>query len=172
MTTTNQYDLLIIGGGSAGLTAAGFAAKFGASVGIVEKGRLDGDCTWTGCVPSKALLKAAKVAQQARTGDHYGLPVTDEPIDLGRVMDWVHSVVAEVAADETPERLGADGIDVITGSAVFVDPHTLDVDGRRVTASKIILATGARPVLPPVEGLSEVECVTCPNAWSSSAAAL
>ncbi len=165
MTTTNQYDLLIIGGGSAGLTAAGFAVKFGASVAIVEKGRLGGDCTWTGCVPSKALLKAAKVAQQNRTGDRYGLPVTDEPIDLGRVMDWVHSVVADVAADETPEGLGADGIDVITGGATFVDPHTVEVDGRRITASKIILATGARPVLPSVEGLADVECLTYQDVW-------
>jgi pyruvate/2-oxoglutarate dehydrogenase complex dihydrolipoamide dehydrogenase (E3) component len=133
VTTTDQYDLLIIGGGSAGLTAAGFAVKFGAKVAIVEKGRLGGDCTWTGCVPSKALLKAAKVAQQTRTGDRYGLPVTDEPIDLGRVMDWVGSVVVEVAVDETPESLGDDGIDVISGSATFVDPHTVDVDGRRLT---------------------------------------
>ncbi len=161
----NNYDLLVIGGGSAGLVAAGFAAKLGASVAIVEKGLLGGDCTWTGCVPSKALLKATRVARQSREGHRYGLPASDQPIDLGRVMDWVHSVVAEIAADETPEKLAAEGIDIITGAGRFVDRHTLEVDGRRISAGKIVIATGARPVLPNVAGLADVECLTYLDIW-------
>ena len=162
----SKYDLLIIGGGSAGLTAAGFAARFGASVAILEKGRLGGDCTWTGCVPSKALLRAAGVAHQMRQADRYGLTATDAPVDLGRVMDWVASVSAEIGEGETPESLAADGIDVIQdGGATFVDPHTVETGGRRIAASKIIIATGAHPVLPNVEGLSEVECLTYLDIW-------
>ena len=164
----DTYDLLVIGGGSAGLTAAGFAAKFGASAAIVERGRLGGDCTWTGCIPSKALLYAAKLAKQARTADRYGLPVNDEPVDLKRVMDWVRSVAEEVGAQESPERLAEEGIDVIPGAARFVDPNTLEVDGRLVTAGKIVIATGARPVLPNVEGLADVECLTYRDIWEVS----
>ena len=121
------YDLVIIGGGSAGLTAAGFAIQLGGRVALVEKHRIGGDCTWTGCVPSKTLLKVARVAHQMRTADLHGLTPLEPTVDLKQVMAHVRAVVADVYQHESPEALRADGIDVFLGAAHFVDPHTITV---------------------------------------------
>ena len=159
------YDLVIIGGGSAGLTAASFAVQLGSRVALVEKHRIGGDCTWTGCVPSKTLLKAAKVAQEMRTANLYGLSPVEPSVDLKQVMDHVRAVVADVYQHESPESLRADGIDVFFGSARFLDPQTLTVGETTLTASRVLLATGAHPLIPPVEGLQSVDYLTYESIW-------
>jgi pyruvate/2-oxoglutarate dehydrogenase complex dihydrolipoamide dehydrogenase (E3) component len=161
-----EYDLIIVGGGSAGLTAAGFAVQLGARVALVEKHRTGGDCTWTGCVPSKTLLKVAKVAHQMRTADHYGLAAAEPEVDLRTVMAHVRSVIMDVYAEESPEVLRADGIDVHLGAARFVDPHTLSAGDTRLSARSVLIATGAHPYVPPISGLEEVGYLTYESVWN------
>jgi pyruvate/2-oxoglutarate dehydrogenase complex dihydrolipoamide dehydrogenase (E3) component len=100
-----DYDLVIIGAGSGGLTAAGFAARLGARVALIEKNRIGGDCTWTGCVPSKALLKVAKIAHEVRTASRYGITTSDPVIDMAAVREYVQSAIQGVYRYETPEEL-------------------------------------------------------------------
>ena len=155
-----MYDLIVIGAGSGGLTGAEFATNLGAKVALVEKHRVGGDCTWTGCVPSKALLKVAKVAQSVRTADHFGITSGMVQVDMGRVRDYVNSAIAEIYQHETPERLQAKGIEVFLGAARFVDERTIEVNGRHLQAKHFLITTGAQPIVPPISGLHEVPFVT------------
>lgn len=141
------YDLVVVGGGSAGLTAARFAAKIGARTALVERARLGGDCTHYGCVPSKALLAAAKVVHAAREAKAFGLEVTGQ-VDLGRVRAHVREAVRAVAEAESAEVLERAGIDVITGPGRFVDGRSLAVGDRIVRAKRFVVATGARAFVP------------------------
>jgi pyruvate/2-oxoglutarate dehydrogenase complex dihydrolipoamide dehydrogenase (E3) component len=162
---SDPYDLVIIGGGSVGLTAAGFAIQLGARVALLEKHRLGGECTWTGCVPSKTLLKAAKVAHQMRTADHYGLTPVEPEVDLKSVMAQVEGVVAGVYHEESPDALRADGIDVFLGAARFLDPHTLSSGETTLTTRHVLIATGAHAFIPAVAGLDDVDCLTYETIW-------
>jgi len=154
------YDLIVIGAGSGGLTAAGFAARLGVKVILVEKDRIGGDCTWTGCVPSKALLKVAKVAHQTRTAGQYGI-VTPVPVtDMTKVRDYIHQTIADIYQHETPEALGAKNVEVVFGAAKFVDSHTIRVGDRTLAGEKFIISTGAHPFIPPIPGLQDVPYVT------------
>lgn len=159
------YDLVVIGGGSAGLTAAGFAVQLGARVALVEKHRMGGDCTWTGCVPSKTLLKVAKVAHEMRTADRHGLTAIEPSIDLTAVMAHVRAVIADVYQHESPEALRANGIDVFLDTARFLDPHTLAVGNHTLSARRVLLATGAHPFVPPIAGLDGVHYLTYETIW-------
>ncbi len=126
----HRYDLAVIGAGSTGLPAAAFARQLGARVVLVESDRVGGDCTWTGCVPSKALLHAAKVAHQMRHADSVGLDSVQPRVDLAKVMAGVGAAIQRVYAFETPEVLAKDGVEVVQGQASFRGPHALDVGGR------------------------------------------
>ena len=159
------YDLVIVGGGSAGLTAAGFAVQLGARVALVEKHRIGGDCTWTGCVPSKTLLRSARVAHEMRTASRFGLRSTEPAIDFKTVMAHVRDVISEVYEDESPDSLKADGIDVFSPPARFLDPHTLASGESRLTARRVLIATGAGPFLPTVEGLEAAKPLTYETVW-------
>ncbi len=161
----NIYDLVIIGAGSSGLTAAGFATQLGVRVALLEKHRIGGDCTWTGCVPSKTLLKVAKVAHQMRFANHYGLTPSAVVVDMKSVMAHVQSVVAQVYHHESPEVLRANGIDVLLGKVHFSDPHTLVVGETKVTARHVLLTTGAHSFIPPINGLNTVNYLTYENIW-------
>ena len=160
-----DYDLLIIGGGSAGLTAARFARQLDLSVALVEKGRVGGDCTWTGCVPSKTLLRAAKSAQTIREAVRFGITSTEPTIDFKAVMGRVRSVVQDIFESESPDTLQAEGIDVIRGEARFINAKTVSVDGREITARRYLVCTGASPAIPPIVGLAEAEFLTYETVW-------
>lgn len=155
-----HYDLVIIGAGSGGLTAAAFAARLGAKVALVEKSRIGGDCTWTGCVPSKALLRAAKVAHEVRSAAHYGITAGAPVTDMRRVRDYVRGAIQQVYQFERPEELVREGIDVVMGAARFLDEHTIDANGQRISAKSFLITTGAHPSIPTVAGLSEVPYLT------------
>ncbi len=116
-----EYDLVIIGAGSGGLTAAGFAAQLGARVAVVEKSRIGGDCTWTGCVPSKALLKAAKVAHEIRTASRFGIAADPPIVDMAKVRGYVRQASSKSIGLRRPDELAKQGIEVIQGAAQFVD---------------------------------------------------
>src|SRR5918997_5920109 len=116
-----RYDLVIIGMGSGGMTAAEFAGRFGLNVLVVERARVGGDCLWTGCVPSKALLASAKVAHTMRTADRWGLPSVEPEIDTELVWKRIRAVQHEIATtDDDPDRFRRMGVDVVEGSARLV----------------------------------------------------
>ncbi len=151
-----DYDLVVIGAGSAGLTAADFAVELGGKVALVEKYRVGGDCTWTGCVPSKALLQVAKVIKTANTAVSYGLTPSATKVDIKLIRTQIQRVIADIFQHETVDVLRGKGIDVLTGAAQFLDPHTIQVDGQTITSRHFIIATGAKPFIPPIFGLEAV----------------
>lgn len=162
---SRRYDMVVLGGGSAGLTAAIGAAGVGARVLLAERDRTGGDCLWTGCVPSKSLIAAADLAHRMRTADGLGLGAVEPDVDLGTIMARVRAAQQRIARHDSPERLAHHGVEFVRGSARFVEPGTVEVDGRRVAYRTAVIATGSHPVLPPVEGLEEVGALTTETVW-------
>ena len=153
-----DYDLGIIGGGAAGLTAAAGAAQFGAKSLLIEKAsKLGGDCLHFGCVPSKTLIRTAGVWALARRSAEFGLPALSlPPVDLAAVMARVQSVIDTIQHHDSPERFCGLGAEIRFGNPVFADDHVVEVDGKRISAKNWIVATGSSPVTPPVEGLAYI----------------
>ena len=166
---SNPYDLAIIGGGAAGLVAAPFAIKLGARTAFVEKDRIGGDCTWTGCVPSKTLLKTAKLVHQMRTADRYGLMSTEPVVDLKAVMNHVRSVIEEIYQPTAPEELRHKGMEVFLGRPRFIDSHTISIGETALTAHNVLICTGAHPFIPPIAGLDSVDYFTYLDIWNLKA---
>jgi len=162
-----RYDLVIIGMGSGGMVAAEFATTIGVRVAVIERKRVGGDCLWTGCVPSKALLASAKAAHTMRRGDHYGLPVMSPDIDTQKVWDRIRSIQHDIATtDDDPDRYIAMGVDIIYGDASLGGPGEVLVDGVRLIQSRhILLCTGSRPAEPSIEGLEETGYLTSETLW-------
>ena len=160
-----QYDIAVIGAGSAGLTAARFAARLGKRVALIEANRVGGDCTWTGCVPSKALLHAAKVAHTVRNANRYGISTGDQQVDFAAVMCRVKSAVKEVYGHESPDALRSEGIEVLKGRAQFQDARTLVVDQQEVSARRFLICTGAAPFVPDIPGLGDTPYLTYETFW-------
>lgn len=152
----HDFDLVIIGAGSGGLTAADFASKLGAKVALVEKNRIGGDCTWTGCVPSKALLKAAKVAHHVRNAGQFGIAAAPPVTNLGAVRAYVRRAMEQVYQHESPQELHRNGIEVIQGNAQFSDAETIRVNQQPIRARSFLITTGARPQIPVIAGLGDV----------------
>ena len=149
------WDLLVVGGGTAGLVAARTAAGFGASVLLVERDRTGGDCLWTGCVPSKALLAAAAAAADARAAGRLGVRVGSVEVDAGAVLAHVRAARTTIEPDDSPETLEAAGVRVAHGEATFVGPGTVLLDGHRVEARQAVVATGSAPTVPDLPGLAD-----------------
>lgn len=158
-TMTDHFDLIVIGAGSAGLTAAGGAALFGLKVALIEAGEMGGECLNTGCVPSKALLTAAMAAHGARNGAHLGISATPE-IDWSGVRAHVAGAIGAIAPHDAQERFEAMGIEVIRAPARFIDRKTVVVGERRLTAPRIVIATGSKPVFPPIDALKDTPFLT------------
>jgi pyruvate/2-oxoglutarate dehydrogenase complex dihydrolipoamide dehydrogenase (E3) component len=162
---TDHYDLVVIGGGTAALIAAHGAAGIGARVALVEQHRIGGDCLWTGCVPSKALIAAAATAHTMRHADRHGLDPASPDVDLGRVMKAVRATQGVIEPHDSPERLRDAGVDVVAGHGRFLSLGVIDVDGRRLHYRKAIVATGSRPVVPRIEGLADALPLTSDTVW-------
>ncbi|MEU3048070.1 NAD(P)/FAD-dependent oxidoreductase [Streptomyces sp. NPDC006984] len=159
------YDLAVIGGGSAGLTAARLAADLGARVALIERDRPGGDCLWTGCVPSKTLLHAAAQVHAARRTDRYGLTPATGPADWTAAAARVREAISRIEPHDSPEALTGLGIEVIRAEARFTGPRTLDADGRMLAFRHALIATGSSPHLPAVPGLDDVGALTSDTVW-------
>jgi len=153
-------DFAIIGAGASGLIAADFALKLGARVVMIEKDRIGGDCTWSGCVPSKSLIKAASVAHAVQHAARFGVGAEARPTDMPQVRAWLNSTIEHVYAPTTPEALRAKGLEVLLGSASFADANTLQVGEKQITAGKVLINTGAQPRIPAITGLDQLPYLT------------
>lgn len=161
----DEYDLVVIGGGSAGLTAAAFAGRVGARVLLVDRERLGGDCLWAGCVPSKALIRCAAVARSARRSGEFGVR-TDPTVDFPGAMGHVRRTMERIAVGDSPEALAAQGVETAFGGARFVAPRRLRIGDREVRSRSVIVATGARPSPPGISGLAETGYLDHVSLWS------
>jgi pyruvate/2-oxoglutarate dehydrogenase complex dihydrolipoamide dehydrogenase (E3) component len=153
-------DICVIGAGSAGLSVAAAAAAFGVEVVLVEKGLMGGDCLNYGCVPSKALLAAAKAAEAGKSGDRFGVGCAGQEIDFARANEHVRQVIAAIAPHDSQERFEGLGVTVLRGAAEFTGPDTLKVDDTEIRARRFVVATGSSPLVPPVPGLDQVPFLT------------
>jgi pyruvate/2-oxoglutarate dehydrogenase complex dihydrolipoamide dehydrogenase (E3) component/uncharacterized membrane protein YdjX (TVP38/TMEM64 family) len=160
-----DYNLLVIGAGSAGLVSAYIAAAVKAKVALIEKHRMGGDCLNTGCVPSKALIRTARLIAEARDAGRYGLERADVRFDFARVMERVQEVVRKVEPHDSVERYTGLGVEVISGEARLVSPWEVEVAGHRLSARSIVIATGARPLVPRLPGLDRIEYLTSDTVW-------
>jgi len=162
----HDFDLIIVGMGSGGMVAAEFAATLGVKVLVVERDRVGGDCLWTGCVPSKALLASAKAAHTMRHADKYGIEAVEPSIDTAKVFARIRAVQQELAtSDDSAERFEAEGLEFRYGKATVSGPNTVSVDGDEVTARFILLCTGSRPAVPPIDGLADAGFLTSETVW-------
>ena len=164
--STFDFDVVVIGGGAAGLTSAGIAANFGAKTMMIEKEKLGGDCTWTGCVPSKVLLKAGKVAQNIREAGKYGLVDSEPEINFKKVIEHVHTIRQDIYEDaDSPEKFEDMGIEVVHGEASFIDNHTIQIKSKagehiNVSSRYFFICAGASAYVPPIEGIDQVDYLT------------
>ena len=171
-----QFDrnLIVIGGGAAGLVSAYIAAAVKAKVTLIEAHKMGGDCLNYGCVPSKALIKTAKLAAQQRHGERYGLGASKPVIDFRRIMDRIKDVIARIEPHDSVERYTELGVEVLQGYAGLVDPWTVEIKlnsggVQRLTSRAIVIAAGAEPAVPPLPGLDEVGYLTSDTLWESLA---
>ena len=162
------WDLLIVGGGTAGLVAAHTAAGFGASTLLVERHRTGGDCLWTGCVPSKAFLAAAHAAEDARSAAAFGVHTGVVEVDFTAVMAHVQAAITTIEPVDAPPALRTGGAHVAQGTVRFTGPSTAEVDGTTVRFTQALLATGSAPVVPEIPGLAAADPLTSDSVWSLS----
>ncbi|MFB3135928.1 MAG: NAD(P)/FAD-dependent oxidoreductase [Rhodospirillales bacterium] len=160
MAKALKVDICVIGAGSGGLSVAAGASQMGASTALIERGKMGGDCLNYGCVPSKALLAAGHAAQAVRGGGRFGVRAAAPAIDSGGVYGHVRGTIAAIAPNDSVERFEGLGVTVIQSSARFTSPREIAADGYRITARRIVIATGSSPVVPPVAGLGDVPYLT------------
>ncbi len=163
------HDAIVIGGGAAGLTAAGGMAMFGLNVALIEAAAMGGECLNNGCVPSKALIAAAKRAHEARTQTRLGITLQPPQIAWSGVHGHIHAAIAEIAPHDSQERFEGMGCEVIRDHATVTGRHTVAVAGRTLRAPRIVIATGSRPAIPPVEGLKDGPYLTNENLFDLNA---
>jgi dihydrolipoamide dehydrogenase len=161
-----DYNIIAIGGGSAGLVSAYIGSVVKAKVALIEKHQMGGDCLNTGCVPSKALLRSAKILSYIKRSQDFGLKSAQVDFDFPDVMGRVHDVIKKVAPHDSIERYTKLGVNCYTGSAKILSPHEVEVNGKTLTTKNIIIATGARPAIPPIPGLDQVDYLTTDTIWN------
>ena len=161
-------NLIVIGAGAGGLVTALIGATVRATVTLIEKGEMGGDCLNTGCVPSKALIRSARAAHEVRTAAAYGVAPAEPDVRFGEVMERIHRIIAEIAPADSVERYTSLGVDVRKGHARLVDPWTVEIDGgERLTARAIVVAAGGEPAVPPIPGLAETGFLTSDSMWEA-----
>lgn len=157
---TYTHDVIVIGGGAAGLTAAGGCGLFGLKVALIEGRAMGGECLNDGCVPSKALIAAARRAAEARQATRAGVTLAAPQVDWAGVRAHIEGAIASIAPHDSEDRFEGMGCEVIRDHARFTGPHTVEVAGRELSAPRIVIATGSEPALPPIDGLAGVPYLT------------
>lgn len=165
-TPAGRYSLVVIGGGTAGLVTAIAAAGLGAKVALIERHLLGGDCLNMGCVPSKALIRAARAAADARRAHEFGVTVTEPVIDFGAVMERMRKLRADIAVHDSATKFRDAGVDVFIGEGRFVNGKTITIGGQTLKFKRAVIATGARAFVPPIPGLNEVGFLTNESVFS------
>jgi pyruvate/2-oxoglutarate dehydrogenase complex dihydrolipoamide dehydrogenase (E3) component len=168
-TPAGRYNLVVVGGGTAGLVAAAGAATLGARVALIERHLMGGDCLNYGCVPSKTLIRASRAANAAKEAREFGIETAPPGIEFADVMRRVRRVRAEIAPHDSVQRFSRFGVDVYLGEARFVDRKSIEVDGQRLEFRKAILAAGARPASLDVPGLGDTGYLTSETVFSLTA---
>lgn len=164
--TSFDRNLIVIGAGAGGLVSAYIAAAVKAKVTLIEKHQMGGDCLNTGCVPSKALIKSAKTVHLTQRAEELGLRKVDVDFDFGEVMERVQRVIRTIEPHDSVERYSELGVECIQGEARLVSPWEVEVNGQRLSARSIVLATGARPFIPPIKGLDGAPWFSSDTIWS------
>ncbi len=159
-------NLVVIGAGSAGLVSAYIAAAVRAKVTLIEKHRMGGDCLNTGCVPSKALIRSAKVVAQARRATELGFKNIHVEFDFADIMERVQRVIRTIEPHDSVERYTSLGVECVEGEARITSPWTVEVNGQTLSTRNIIIATGARPFIPPIPGIEDMDYLTSDTVWS------
>ena len=160
-----DYNLIVIGAGSGGLVSAYIAAAVKAKVALIEGHKMGGDCLNTGCVPSKALIKTAKILSYAKKAKELGLETIDVKMDFAKVMERVQNVIKKIEPHDSMERYEELGVECFQGFAKLKSAHEVELDGKIMTAKNIIVATGAKAFVPPFEGLDKIDYLTSDNLW-------
>jgi len=161
-----DFNLVAIGAGSAGLVTSYIGAAVKAKVALIEKHKMGGDCLNTGCVPSKALIRSAKMLAYAKRSQEFGFNKTEVDFDFAAVMERVQQVIARVEPHDSIERYAGLGVEVITGEAKIISPWEIEVNGETISTRSIVVATGARPFIPPIPGLDRVDYLTSDTVWN------
>ena len=160
-----DYNLIVIGAGAAGLVTSYIAAAVKSKVALIEKHKMGGDCLNTGCVPSKALIRSAKILSYARRAQEFGLKNAEIDFEFKNIMDRVQKIIKTVEPHDSAERYTQLGVDCIEGEAKITSPYSVEVNGRTLTTKNIVVATGARPFVPPIPGLDQIDYLTSDNIW-------
>ena len=158
-------DIVVIGAGSGGLVSALIGAAVKAKVSLIERHQMGGDCLNTGCVPSKALIRSAKLMHQIKHSANFGIESATGEINFAKTMERVHQVVKTIEPHDSVERYTGLGVDVIKGEGKITSPWTVEVNGKTLTTRNIIVATGASPFVPPIPGLDSINYLTSENLW-------
>jgi len=158
-------NLVVIGAGSAGLVSSIIAAGAKSKVILIEKHKMGGDCLNTGCVPSKSLIRSARIADYIRRAGEFGIDEAKGQVNFASVMERIQSVIRSIEPHDSVERYTSLGVDCLSGSASITSPWTVEVDGRQISTRAIIVATGARPMVPPIPGLDKIDYLHSENVW-------
>ena len=163
--TKYDYNIIVIGGGSAGLVSSYIASAVKAKVALIEKHKMGGDCLNTGCVPSKALLRSAKMISYAKRAKEFGFKKTTVDFDFKDVMNRIQNIIKIIEPHDSRKRYTALGVECIDGEAKILSPHNVEVNGITLTARSIIIATGAKPLIPNIPGIDQINYLTSDNVW-------
>jgi len=160
-----DYNMIAIGAGAGGLVTSYISAAVKAKVALIEKDKMGGDCLNTGCVPSKAIIRSAKVAHSINKSESFGINVSGSSVDFAKVMDRVHDVIRKIEPHDSIERYESLGVECITGEAKILSPFEVEVNGKVLTTKNITVATGASPFVPPIKGIEQADTLTSHNLW-------
>ena len=162
-----DYNMVVIGAGSAGLVTAYISAAIKSKVALIEKNKMGGDCLNTGCVPSKALIKSAKVKHQIEQAQKYGVNVEGKvSVDFAKAMERVQNVISKIEPHDSVERYTDLGVECISGSAKIISPWEVEVNGKVLTTKNITIATGASPFVPSIKGIENIDILVSENLWN------
>ena len=163
----NKFDrnLIVIGAGSAGLVTAYISAAIKSKVTLIEKHKMGGDCLNYGCVPSKALIRSARMCADMRRADKYSIHPHEPEFDFEKIMQRIQSIIKTIEPHDSVERYTSLGVECLTGEAKIVSPHSVEINGQTLSARRLVVATGARPFVPPIDGIDSIKALTSDNIW-------